>query len=223
MSEAPAALIVGAAPIEGHEAFYAARIRAAGLVIAADGGCTLCRLSGRVPDVCIGDFDSVPEDDLAWAESNGARIARFPAAKDESDLDLAVREARSIGAGAIDLTAAFAGRLDHSLASLGTLLSAADLGARGLEWDVTLYPLDAGSRDSITLHEASGTLFSVYALPGAAVVSIVGARYELSSALIEPLSSLGLSNVAAGHAVNVTVERGSVLVLVFGDCGAPQT
>lgn len=223
MSEGPAALIVGAAPIEGHEAFYSARIRAAELVIAADGGCTLCRLSGRVPDVCIGDFDSVPEEDLTWAEAHGARIARFPAAKNESDLDLAVREARSIGVRTLDLTAAFAGRLDHSLASLGTLLSVADLRARGLEWNVTLYPLNADSQDAITLCEASGTLFSVYAIPGPATVSIVGARYELASAHIEPLSSLGLSNVVAGRDVTVTVEQGSALVLVSREHGAPRS
>jgi len=218
-----AALIVGAAPIEGHEEFYSTCIRSAAVVIAADGGCTLCRLSGRVPDVCIGDFDSLGEDDLVWAEAHGARIVRFPTVKNESDLDLAVGEARSIGVRTLDLTAAFGGRLDHSLASLGTLLSVADLEARGLESDVTLYPLRVGARDAITLREAPGTLFSVYALLGTAVVSITGGRYELASAHLEPLSSLGLSNLVARRDVTVGVERGSAVVLVSRDCGVPRS
>jgi thiamine pyrophosphokinase len=207
-------VVVGAAPRAGAEAWYRELIGRAGMLIAADAGVAVCLEADRVPDVCVGDFDSADPADIAAAVAAGARVVRLPSRKDESDLDRAVAEARALGADGLTLTACFSDRLDHTLAAIGTLLRAADSMAVGREPDVTLYGLDAQARPVLRTDEAAGTLVSVFAIGGGATVSARGLEYPLESTRLDALSSLGLSNVAVGGDVVVQVASGSVLVVV---------
>lgn len=206
-------LVVGAAPQAGAAAWYRELIGRAGLVVAADAGVGVCLEADRVPDVCVGDFDSADPADLAAAVAAGARVVRLLSRKDESDLDRAVAEARALGADALTLTACFGDRLDHTLAAIGTLLRSADSGAVGREPGMTLYGLDADARPVLKTAEAAGTLVSVFAMGGRATVSARGLEYPLESTELDVLSSLGLSNIAVGGEVAVQVECGSVLVV----------
>lgn len=207
-------LIVGAAPVRGAEEHYARVIDAARSVIAADAGLLLCRAAGRLPDVCVGDFDSTPPDVLAEAEAAGARILRYPAEKDQSDLDLALAAAREMGAAEVWFTAAFAGRLDHTLAALGTVLAAADLSAVCKEPHFTAYALNAAPVGRLRLTEVPGTVISLMAIGGAARLTADGFAYPLRAATVGPLSSLGLSNVAVDPVQTIEVLAGAVLVIV---------
>lgn len=206
-------LIVGSAPSPDSGGFYSRLIRAARFVIAADAGLELCLAADRVPDVCVGDFDSVDPAALEVAGERGARVIRHPAVKDESDLDLAVAVARAHG-GAVTVTAAFTGRLDHTLASLGSLLGAADLEGTGREPEFTVYGLDESARATLVLEERGGTVLSLLAPSERAVVSIDGVAYALDHAHLETLSSLGLSNVAVEPTQHIVLHEGQVLVLV---------
>lgn len=213
MTDPPHVLIVGAAPEPGGSAHYASVIAAADIVIAADRGLHLCLEAGRVPDVCLGDFDSVDDARLEEARATGARIVRYPAEKDASDLDLALDEARAMGAGRVTFTAAFSARLDHTVAALGTLLRSADLHGSAEEPSVTMYALEAGGRPLVLAAE-EGTTISVFALGGRATVTLGGVRYPLRQRALDPLSSLGLSNVATAREQLVTVHDGRILVTV---------
>lgn len=207
-------LIVGAAPVAGADDHYAHVIAEAGVLIAADAGLVLCRAAGRMPDVCVGDFDSTPVDVLQQAERAGARIVRFPAEKDESDLDLALGVARESGAPEVRFTAAFAGRLDHTLAAIGTVVAAADLGAVCEEPGWTGYALREAARATLELYERPGTVISLIALGGPARVTTDGLAYPLRESTIQPVSSLGLSNVATAGSQAINVLSGALLVIV---------
>ena len=63
------------------------------LIIAADGGVYMAARFDLYPHLVIGDMDSASPEALADAEAHGAEILRFPAAKDETDLELALLEA----------------------------------------------------------------------------------------------------------------------------------
>ena len=65
-------------------------------MIAADGGVDRALALGLHVDVAIGDFDSVTAAGLAAAEAAGARIERHPAAKDATDLELALDAALAL-------------------------------------------------------------------------------------------------------------------------------
>jgi thiamine pyrophosphokinase len=208
-------LIVGSAPASGAESFYADTVRAAGTLIAADAGLELCLASGRVPDVCVGDFDSVSPKALRDAERAGASVRRFPAEKDESDLDLALGVARELGASRVVFTAAFAERPDHTLASLGTLLSAADLSGVAKEPGWTAYALSSRTRATLTLAESPATLVSIMAVGTPVTVSSAGLQYPLEHLTLQPLSSRGLSNVCVDTTQEIVLHEGVALVLVI--------
>lgn len=208
------ALVVGSAPAAGAPDWYAGVIRAADLLVAADAGLELCVDAGRLPVVCVGDFDSVSSRMLADAESAGVELRRYPAAKDESDLDLAVRAAREAGATHLSVTAAFTRRIDHTLAALGTVLRATDLQAVAIEPGWSAYALDVACRPALELVLEPGETFSVMAPAGEARVTIVGGAYSLVDEVIPPLSSLGLSNCATGRRQVVRVHKGAVFAIV---------
>lgn len=209
-------LIVGAAPVPDEGRAYRRIIEAASHVIAADDGLAVCLDAERMPDVVIGDFDSVASDVLEQARMAGATIVRHPVEKDESDLDLALSYVRSNGGEVVRFTAAFSGRLDHTLAALGTLLSSADLLGRLEEPGLDGYALHARLRPAIRLAARPDQTVSVFALDPETIVSIDGVRYPLANQPLPLLSSRGLSNVALGREQSVTVHAGSAVVLVVG-------
>src|SRR5688572_20257234 len=71
------------------------RLPADAFVIAADSGLRYAQLLGRRVDLVVGDFDSVDPDDLAAAEASGAAVERHAAAKDATDLELALDAAHA--------------------------------------------------------------------------------------------------------------------------------
>jgi thiamine pyrophosphokinase len=207
------ALIVGAAPETGADSFYGRIIAAAEFVIAADGGLLVCEQARRVPDVCVGDFDSAPADAVERAAAAGAEVIPFPAQKDVSDLDLSLVVARERGFDRVVFTAAFAGRIDHALVAFGTALRAADLLAECHERRWRAFVLDARHRAELVLHETPGSTISIIALAGTATVTASGFVYPLEMTDLSPLSSHALSNVAADGSQLVRVHAGAALVI----------
>jgi thiamine pyrophosphokinase len=115
------ALVVGAAPATGAEVYYRALLGTYDLVVAADAAGEWCASLGRVPGVVIGDFDSSADGAADRLGAAGALVIRLPRDKDVSDLDAAVDAAIDHGATNVTLTAAFTGRIDHTLCAFGSL------------------------------------------------------------------------------------------------------
>lgn len=213
-------LIVGAAPVADESGHYARLIGLARTVIAADGGLLTCLAAGRMPDVCVGDFDSTPEEALARAAEAGSEILRYPTVKDVSDLDLAVDVARGLSDRPVVFCAAFTGRIDHTLTGLGSLVSAVDLGAYADEPGWVAVPLDAAVRPICRLGAPAGHVVTVLAFGGPAVVSVEGLDYPMERRRLETMSALGLSNVTRQPPQSVRVHEGTALVIVNRPGGA---
>lgn len=206
-------LIVGAAPSAGHEAFYARLLAGYRTVVAADAAGEWCVGLGRIPELVVADFDSSSPGAADRLRSLGSRVVEIPQAKDATDLEVCLLEARG-SCDRVDFCAAFEGRVDHTLAAIGTVLGAADLSATVREPTWTGHALDGATRGHLLLEMAPGTLFSLVAPSGARGVSIIGAAYPLAEAVLGPLSGLGVSNVAERASVEVSVTEGRVLVIV---------
>lgn len=88
------------------------------LVLAADGGARLAAYFGYVPQAVIGDMDSISAQQLAALEVLGARIERYPAEKDATDLELAFAHAVQRGASWIRVIGAVGSRLDQVMANV---------------------------------------------------------------------------------------------------------
>jgi thiamine pyrophosphokinase len=206
------ALLVCAAPAPGAAELLRELAAEADLTIAVDGGGSLCLSAGVVPDVILGDFDSLTYDDLRRLGDSGASVVRFPADKDASDLELAVAEARRRGATALVLTAASSGRLDHTLAVLGVLASAADLWPHLAEPELDVWALAPTGRGSIVVSGADSTI-SLLPFGGPAVVTTKGAVWDVVAEELDPASSRGLSNrIGPSGTARIRVSAGVVLL-----------
>ena len=180
-------------------------------VIAADGGVDRALALGIRVDLAIGDFDSVTPAGLTAAEAAGAQIERHPAAKDTTDLELALDAAISRRPARIVVLGSGGGRLDHLLGSLQLLGAERYAGA---EIDAYLGPavvhIVHGRRE---LTGAPGELISLLPLHGLAVVTTRGLVYPLDGETLVPGSSRGISNLFAAETASVELERGTVAVI----------
>lgn len=186
------------------------------LVVAADGGVDRALALGLHVDVAIGDFDSVTAAGLAAVERAGARAERHPAAKDATDLELALDTALAASPARILVVGSESGRLDHVLSSL---LLIADPRYAGAEVDALL----GGARvhvihGSRTLAGVAGELVSLLAVHGPAEgVSTSGLVYPLARETLVPGTSRGVSNVFAGAEAHVSLDRGVLLAIRPGE------
>ncbi len=118
----PPVLVVADAPGVSLEP-WRALLATSPLVVAADGGARLALAAGRLPDLVVGDDDSLAED--GWYRAAGPAAAappfeRHAVDKDETDLELALLRAATLApaGAAIWILGAWGGRMDHSLANL---------------------------------------------------------------------------------------------------------
>lgn len=182
-------------------------------VIAADSGLRHAKALGLVPDMLVGDFDSVAAEDLAAF----ATVPRqdHPAEKDFLDLELAVAIAQERGAERVLLLGATGARLDQSLTAL---LLALRLRSEGLQvslhsgWQ-DVYPLRAG--DMHRLQEAKGTVFSLLSMDvhQPAVVTVTGTKYTITHTELAFGVGHGVSNVVVDKA-EVQLEQGLALLII---------
>lgn len=206
------ALLVCAAPVAGSEEVVSALAPGLDLVIGVDGGAAVCERAGVVPDAVVGDLDSLDARIISQLQRAGVELVVFPPDKDMTDLDLALSEARTRGVERVVVTAAFAGRLDHTLAAVGSLLRAASMWPVVAEPRMSAWLLHDFHRHSVVLFGPGATV-SMLALGGEAVVSCAGVRWPLHRATIEPLASLGVSNVVTSERASFTVHEGAVLLV----------
>ena len=114
------------APIEDYEYLKQFDYQS-GFVICADGGYVHAEKMGIIPDLWMGDGDSLS------AEKIGAKeIMTFPVKKDNTDTDLAVMEALSRGYKDIIILGALGGRLDHEFSHFCLLKKIKEHGGRGV-------------------------------------------------------------------------------------------
>src|SRR2546430_15730308 len=88
-------------------------------VVAADGGAFALERWKLLPHLVVGDMDSLGDAGVERFARQGVPVAKFPKAKDESDLELAVAQPIAAGATDVVVLGALGGdRLDHETANL---------------------------------------------------------------------------------------------------------
>jgi thiamine pyrophosphokinase len=205
----------GGEPVDGA---IAARLPdTAVTVIAADSGVEHALAHGRGVDLVVGDLDSADPAAVDAAVAGGADVRRYPPDKDKTDLELALNEARDIGAARVIVVGGSGGRLDHFLANALLLASPsfADLDIEALIGGarITVIHLDA------RLSGAPGDLVSLLAVGGTARgVRTGGLRFPLDGEDLLPGSTRGLSNELVEPVAAVSLEHG-VLLAVQPDIG----
>ena len=198
-----------------------AEVVGADAVIAADGGALALERWGIVPDLVVGDMDSLGHERAQALGAQGAKVLTFATAKDESDTELALLHALQSGADDIVLLGLFGGaRFDHELANTLLLADPAYRGVRlravrGRTQVRTLHApaeliLDAAAGTTVTLLPAAGD---------AGGLRTRGLRYPLDGGTLRFGRSRGLSNVIASSPASVSLESGTLFVIEIREGG----
>ena len=183
------------------------------LVIAADAGLLNARRLGVVPDILLGDFDSLGEPDV----SKETELIRVPAEKDDTDTQLAVRIALERGATELVLIGGLEGRLDHTLSSLAILeeldkkhihacFTSGQNRARFLRNNSTLIP--RGGFRYLSLIAADESVRGV---------TVEGCKYPLKKAKLSRLYQYAVSNELTGNCALIDVRRGGIWIIESND------
>lgn len=176
------------------------------LVIAADGGLRHLQARGIVPDLIVGDFDSLPTPPM------GDNVAVYPVEKDDTDTMLALKLAWERGFRDFYLLAGTGGRTDHTLANLQALSWLAARGGHGVlvGQDECFAVLQNGT---LTFPARGEGVLSVFAHGGVARgVTLTGLYYPLQNGTLSPDFPLGVSNHFTGVPAAVSVTDGALLV-----------
>lgn len=185
----------------------------ADLVVAADGGARHALEAGVVPDLVVGDMDSLGEELALEVERRGASLERHPARKDKMDSHLAVLAARRFGADATDLLCVTGDRISALFAVPHVLLAAERAGLRATvvaEWGRVFVVED----DTRTVEGIPRDSVSIFPLSGpASGVTLEGFAYPLHEARLEPGDTLGFHNELVCREARVSVGSGTLLVI----------
>ena len=192
------ALIVGNRPLESNVIELAKNK----LVVAADAGADRLLKYNIIPDIVIGDLDSISDKTVTkleeWIVTN-KNIQK-------TDLEKAVDYAFEKGASKIQIVGWSGGRIDHTLTALGLafnpMISLID----------EHFTIEAVT-DSKTIKGKENTLFSLMAMPEARV-SVTGARWNLQHEQLK-MGGRGIHN-EIGSSCEVTIEchSGNLLVIL---------
>jgi thiamine pyrophosphokinase len=181
-------------------------------LIAADGGGLVLHAIGRAPQLLIGDLDSIDARSLTFFTNAGTDIRQYPREKNETDLELALLAAVSIGAHAIELFCVLGGRWDHTLATIAML-------SMPMLADIRVQIYADGQvisliRDAAVIRGAIGDIVSLLPMtPTVNGITTNGLAYPLSNATLYFERSRGVSNVLTQEEARVVIGDGLLLLV----------
>jgi len=184
-------------------------------LIAVDAGLHHLFSRGFLPDLLVGDLDSIDPNDFHKCLERGVETMRFPPEKDQTDLELALLEGAKRGFHEILIAFGLGGRLDHSLGNLALL-------NHPVSKDLFLH-FDDGQTEILLLNDkrftwatrtAPGDLISLIPWQGDVTgVRSEGLEYPLNGETLFSGRTRGISNLAKGEYVSVSRETGALLFI----------
>lgn len=197
-------------------------------LIAADGGYAACMEAGLIPQLAVGDFDSLPGGKPVQLP---CPCVELPCKKDDTDLMVCLQQALQRGYRNVRIHRALGGDLGHTIAAIKCLAWLREQGARGVlfgcgQGAVIAMPedreLDLSTAAPVEVLDGMGNLaaetrVSVFAFGGDAHgVAECGLEWELDGATLLASDHLGVSNATKSPRPTVSVGEGRLLVVIGG-------
>ncbi|MBM6996399.1 thiamine diphosphokinase [Paenibacillus sp. DXFW5] len=192
-------------------------VRPNDFLIGADRGALFLVEHGMKPDLAVGDFDSVSEEELERIRTYSIELlACDPVDKDLTDTELAFDHAVRRNPAEIVLTGVIGTRLDHTLANLHMLLRAAEQGITCAIWDEYNYITLCGSFSQV--EDRGYSYVSLLPLtPVVTGITLDGFMYPLHNATLRIGQSLAVSNQLVASTGTVHVGEGWLLIIQSRD------
>ena len=193
-------------------AYTASLLRGDDTIICADSGYDHAVKMGIVPNIVVGDFDSVRGE----IPAKMPRLT-FPSRKDKTDTEIAIDYARGEGFRDFLLLGCAGNRLDHTLANIFLLKGFVLRNENVAFCDDFNLVIPMGGGGQVRIDRPCGTIVSLIALDDCTGVTTEGLEYPLENAVLRAGDTLGVSNVVAKKPATVFVKSGLLLVICAVD------
>ncbi len=188
-------------------------------LIACDGGCDFLARHDIVPDMVVGDMDSISDEGLEFIENHDVFIERYPVEKDWTDTEIALNKTEG---SEVFLIAPVSGRIDHVIANVQLVLKLRGEGRQITMTDGITYCYPLCGEDSVEI-DVSGfdEPVAVSLIPwdfGSTVrgVTTKGLYYPLEDHDLVAGSSFSFSNhpVSKNGPISITIRDGRLFAVV---------
>lgn len=177
-------------------------------ILCADGGTRHALALGLNPNLIIGDMDSLPSTFNLKPET----FIRFPADKNETDLELAINHALTLKPEQILILAALGGRMDQTLANIA-LLSNLQLATCDIKLTDDVEEIFF-CRDQAKVEGRSGDIVSLIPWQGEVTgVFTENLRWHLHHETLYPDKTRGISNEMTADVATIQIRSGLLLII----------
>ena len=184
-------------------------------VFCIDKGIEICRECDIKPDFLLGDFDSAENSAIEWAKAKNISIESYPADKDLTDTQLALKKAGEIyGEHVGILTGCFGGRFDHLFSIIFTCAAINRKIFLADEREIVIY-LRGGEETTIKFNKKP---LAVSLLPISSVcegVTTKNLHWELKNATLTQIFPNATSNRADSDKISVRIGKGTLAIYFY--------
>lgn len=177
-------------------------------LICADGGANNAHKLGIIPDVIVGDFDSVKPEvlDLFKSKSTIVKIVR----QDDTDVEKCLKFCIRNKINEVILTGATGDRLDHSFCNLGIVLKYFHKIKIKIIHQKSVLSAHSGT---VKLNTVKGETVSLYGINDKTKITSAGLKFPLKKTALPFGKRESTSNVATGKEVNLKITGGNIFIV----------
>lgn len=186
------------------------------IIIAVDGGLKTAKQLNLLPDIVLGDFDSVSWELLDEYKKKGCEIIKLNPMKDDTDTEAAYVKAVEYKAEEIHILGGIGSRFDHSLANVFLLKRAYEEGIKAYIISEYCRISIITGHNQIEKEKLYGKYVSLIQFDGNALgVTLKGFEYELDKFNFDTAKTyrLGISNELTKENATIDIEEGYMLMI----------
>lgn len=178
-------------------------------IIGVDRGAYWLITNAVIPNIAIGDFDSVSSKELVEIKKRVKTIKKYPPEKDATDMELAVKHTLLRHPQEVVIYGAIGSRQDHTMANIHLLDRLGDIGViRGANNEVRLV-----SGKLVLSKKPHYPYVSLLPITETLEVTLSGFFYDVTRAIIRRGQTLGISNEIRENEATIEVLQGKALVI----------
>jgi thiamine pyrophosphokinase len=181
-------------------------------IVSADGGLRYIRSLNLIPQLVVGDFDSINRDDIEFLNNYDVEILKSPTDKDQTDLEIALRELVKRDYKDILVIGALGGRIDQTLANFGLISTISNDDVR-IEFDDGQEHIMLIRNSQLFYGKKGDTVSLIPLCSPAKGITTRGLRYSLTNESLLPDQTRGISNVMIGEIAEIKITSGTVLCI----------
>ena len=204
-------VIISNGEVKNRE-FFMKLIKKSDYIIAVNGGSKHAKSFGLIPDLIIGDFDSISKEDYVYFQSKGSTFLRYDPIKDKTDVHLAIEHVMKSEFKEILLICVFGDRIDHIIANIFLLLKVVEARIKIKiidEFNEIILIQNFGKikgniGDTVSLIPLTETVTGI---------QLTGLKYIPKDGRLKMNDTLGISNILTKKVATIQINNGKLLVI----------